>query len=231
MITRAIRGLAGPARRFGCADGAAAAIEFTIIAPVLILLLLAGFEASRTISMMRRMSYFTNSVAWDFAGIGDQVSGATRAKGVRLYEFATRLGLLVPEMGGVYLYDHARYKIGFTMAQMTPTVAGCSTGCSYTANVAWSWGDMTRACGALGSMPNSAAYDVGKLPAGAFQAGAIAIVDVQADYRPILNLPLFPARTYRFSAYFPVRNNTGGAYLAWDGVNDWWSGAKCSGYP
>ena len=217
---------------FFASESAAAAMEFAIVAPVLIMLLLGGFEGSRTISMNRHLTNFTNSVAWDFAGINDQVSGTVTAKSVRLYEFATRIGLLVPEMAtGANLYDHTRYKIGFTMVTMTPTVATCSAGCTYTANVAWSWGDLQRACGALTSVANGSAYNAANLPAGAFQAGAVAIVDVQAVYSPVLNFSAFPQRTFTNSIYYPVRNNLGGAYLPWDGVSDTWSGTKCTGYP
>lgn len=217
---------------FVASTGAIATVEFAFVVPVLLILLVWGYEGSRTIAMERHLTAFTTSVAWDFAGVNDQMSGAIVAKGVRLYEFATRVGLLVPELtNGAALYDHARYQVGFTMVQMTPTVTGCATGCSYTAAVAWSWGDLRRACGALGSTANASAYDVTKLPAGAFQAGAIAVVDTKATYSPVLNVALFPQRTFTASAYYPVRNNFGGAYLAWDGVNDNWSGTKCAGYP
>ncbi|MDE2365055.1 MAG: hypothetical protein KGM42_20460 [Hyphomicrobiales bacterium] len=207
-------------------------MEFALLAPVFVLGLVAGFEGSRMFAMSRHLANFSNSVAYDFASLNDTVGGVITVQGVRLYEFATRIGLLTPELAGANLYNHVRYKIGFTMVQMTPTVAGCATGCTYTANVAWSWGDLTRACGTLASTANNSAYDATKLPAGAFQAGAVAVVDVQATYLPAINAPFFTQRTISVSQYYPVTsNNFTGNYLPWDGVNDWWNGTKCSGYP
>jgi hypothetical protein len=210
-----------------------AGIEFCFIAPLLIGILILGYEACRNAAMSRHLTTFTSSIAWDFAGINDPSSGVITAKGARLYEMATRVGLLVPELASANasLYDHTRYKIGFTMVQMNPTDPNCITSCDYTANIAWSWGDLRRACGALASAPNGGGYDPASLPAGAFQAGAVVVVDVQAIYQPVLQSSVFPQKTLITSAYYPVRNNFGGAYLPWDGVNDLWSGTKCPGYP
>ncbi|MFV0279138.1 MAG: TadE/TadG family type IV pilus assembly protein [Rhodoblastus sp.] len=225
-----------PARlpAFLASTNAAASVEFLIFAPVLIIMLLAGFEVSRMVAAQRHLATFTSSVAWDLAGTNDQdANGKTIAKGFRLYEFATRLGLLMPEVWkpGVSVYaGHSRYNIAMTMVQMTPTVANCSSNCTYIANVAWSWGDMNRSCGQLGSVTDGSAYDKAKLPNGAFQAGAVVVVDVKVEYPSILNLSWLPARTFTYSVYFPVRNTIGGAYLPWDGVANWWSGAKCAGY-
>jgi hypothetical protein len=57
------------------------------------------------------------------------------------------------------------------------------------------------------------------------------VVDVRVIYEPVLNTNFFPPKIMTFSAYYPVRNTFGGVFLPWDGVNDFWTGTKCAGYP
>ena len=216
---------------FAANSRAIAAVEFALVLPLLVLILLGGSETSRMLAFQRHVINYTNGMAFDLAGSTSQITAA------QMYNMTTQMGILVPELAdGEYAWPatfaaNNRFMVGFTMVVMTPTVAGCINNCTYTANVAWSWGAMPRPCGVLTSASNTASYSATTLPAGAFQPGAVMVVDVQAVYPVTFASRFMTGFTLVRSAYYPVRNYTAGVYPPTDNFTYWWTGAKCNGYP
>lgn len=100
----------------------------------------------------------------------------------------------------------------------TPTVYGCQSNCTYTAQVAWSYANpygsnVMRQCGALSPVANNVAPTYTTLPNGAFGATSALVVDVVYTYKPIFfgfvinNIPM------QATAYVPPRIGNGIAFV------------------
>jgi hypothetical protein len=180
---------AGHKGRFRFCEGGAAAVEFVLVFPLLISLLVAGNELARYIRARQQLNDYAGMVAYDIAGASTDVSVHT------LGEMIRRFGLVAPE-----LVDPTRdawptasnttpyFSVGVTMVEMMPyncaADAKSKYQCKFTPQVRWSFGTKRRDCGELAK--RDAGSDLLKsLPEGAFQPNAIVVVDVSADYKPL----------------------------------------------
>ena len=182
---------AGHKGRFRFCEGGAAAVEFVLVFPLLISLLVAGNELARYIRARQQLNDYAGMVAYDIAGASTDVSVHTLAEMIR------RFGLVAPE-----LVDTTKdawpsstnttpyFTVGITMVEMVPIDRSCDNSvsanykCSYKPWVRWSFGTKRRDCGEL--VKRVASSDLLKsLPEGAFQPNAVVVVDVSADYNPL----------------------------------------------
>ena len=179
---------AGPNHPFRFCDGGAAAIEFVLVFPLLISLLVAGNELARYMRARQQLNDYAGMVAYDIAGASADVSVHTLAEMIR------RFGLVAPE-----LVDPTQdawptasnstpyFTVGVTMVEMElvdPTCKASVSACEYQPQVRWSFGTRQRACEALKKRVGSS-VSLGDLPSGAFQPNAVVVVDVSAAYSPM----------------------------------------------
>ena len=183
----------------------AALIEFALVFPVLMALFLGVQETTRILRANHHMTNYVNAVAYDVAGASTNINQSS------LREMIDRAALMVPEIirDGMSPWSSSPsgyLDVGITMVRMTPRDATCQRGCTYKATVAWSFGNLRRACGELDSASAAAAPTLVSLPAGVFQSGALAVVDINTDYRFLFTSGLVPPKNLRTAGYFPVRN-------------------------
>jgi len=181
---------AGPERSFRFCEGGVAAIEFVLVFPLLIGLLVAGNELARFIRARQQLNDYAGMVAYDIAGATSDVSVNTLAEMIR------RFGLVAPE-----LVDSTKdpwpsrtnrtpyFAVGVTMVEMVlldPLCNASERACSYTPRVRWSFGTRQRACVDLTKRVGvGRPVTLGDLPEGAFQPNAVVVVDVSVPYNPI----------------------------------------------
>ena len=240
---------AGPNHSFRICVGGVAAIEFVLVFPLLIGLLVAGNELARYIRARQQLNDYAGMVAYDVAGASADVSVHTLAEMIR------RFGLVAPE-----LIDNTKdawpsssnstpyFTVGITMVEMVAfnCLSGASTQyqCSYKAYVKWSFGSSTRACQELTERTPSS-DPLKTLPSGAFQPNAVVVVDVSAPYNPIFPtgfklggigyafdlsaLNTFLTKSYVVESWQSVRNWRGSTNFP--GLNGTsaggWDGAPC----
>lgn len=212
-------------KRFRSASSGIAAVEFSLILPVLIALFLGTLEIARYAAFQRNLAGFVEGVAADIASRDGPVDSLT------LYQMLTTAGLIVPQLSYTPPVYSVRYKVNVSVVRMTPTIANCLSNCTYTADLAWTFGDLKRSCGVIAASPNQSDYDIARIPSGVFQSGSVVVVDVVAKYAPVFGSAVIGDIDYAYSAYAPARNYTAGAYLPWAGGNTWWTGVKCPGFP
>lgn len=205
--------------RFTRSPSAASAVEFAIIFPVFVLLMLGGFEIVRYITVSRQLTYAANSMATMLA----ERTSAVNGNGV-IFAFNSAM-ITFPQV----LNDPARkntnwynyMSITLSSILFTPTVNGCTSGCTYKANVDWSIGtNGSRSCSvAPVSAPSTSTPSNTTLPQDVFTAGSIIVADVVYPFVPILALNFVPSITLRRSVYLQPRYlnkipmaNTGGPY-------------------
>ena len=181
----------GPKRSFRFCEGGVAAIEFVLVFPLLIGVLVAGNELARYIRARQQLNDYAGMVAYDIAGASTDVSVHTLAEMIR------RFGLVAPE-----LVDTTKdpwpsstnaapyFTVGITMVEMLPfncqSSARSQYKCDFTARVKWSFGSRQRGCVDLAKRVGvGSSVSLEDLPEGAFQPNAVVVVDVSAPYNTI----------------------------------------------
>lgn len=194
------------------------------MAPFLILLFLGGFELTRYVNSMRKLTYTSNAIAQMLA---QNTSGSVGDDELHFYFDASLITF--PEMLSDSLAKGMAWwsdiHIAMSSVAFKPTVTGCTSGCTYKANTAWSYGDYARACGVpLVSTANTSPPSPTTLPSDVFGPGSLIVVDVVYNYTPIVAPQIFGTMTIRRSAYIQPR------YVSLVTYSSGGMATKCAGY-
>lgn len=222
MLMRAILKHAPRSRavsEFWSSRSATSLIEFGFALPVLLFLSFAGFETVRYINFSKQLTYLANSVATMIVERTTPINGngIIFAFNSALVTFPSMLN--DPARNGAVWFNYL--SLTFSSVVFTPTVAGCTSGCTYTAKVAWSYGTLdTRSCTvAPVAVADTAPPSLATLPQDIFTAGSVIVADVSYPYVPLVWGNFLPSITLTRSIYLQPRYmttiamvNTGGPY-------------------
>ena len=195
-------------RRFLVRIDATSAVEFALILPLLLMLLLGSAEFNRYYRYARHLEYAADTAANMTAQ--RQAPLTLRDLNFDLNTASWVFRELITEAPASTIWWQ---KMGhqFTMVVFTPTVANCKTNCSYVANVAWVWPEykikldgLIRSCGALQPAADDAAPSGSAIPARLFGPGSLLVVDMTFDYKPQFGAGFIkPIRLTRQAFYAP----------------------------
>jgi Flp pilus assembly protein TadG len=196
-------------------------VEFAIILPVLTLLILGGGEVARYVNVSREITNLAYAQA-DLVAERQQGSSSLATSDIIFGEEATPL--MFPEI----LLDAARKglaggnqawmnDIQFTISSVTftPTPTGCTSNCTYTAAVTWSYAQNAskRSCS---TAPLKAADtdepSLLSLPADVYTSGTLIVVDIAYQYVPVFGGGFISPKWIRRSAYLQPRYNSAISY-------------------
>ncbi len=223
MLT-ALRRLTQASRRFTLSfakrsDGVSA-VEFGLVAPVLVLMFLGVLELSGTITASNRATFVADAVAEMVSRVDHTVTND------ELDSFAISSALIDPDIVKYARLENKKidkaFKITISSVQFEPKILTCLLlGCEYDAKVVFSYtmNGTKRACGKL--TPAAAeSQTLTTLPTDVYGPGSLVIVDVETYYTPIMPVRFKsgPA-TFKRTSYFRPR------YVS--RVN---SDKNCSGY-
>jgi Flp pilus assembly protein TadG len=190
-----------------------AGLEFALVAPVLILLALGTYDLVGATTTWWHLAEAAQAVGQIATSSAAQVNETNSLTKTQAYAASTAIYPLVPELtsGTAKIFG-----VVLTSVVFTPTVGGCTSGCTYTAAAAWSHslvGTATlRACGALVLASDGAAPSAATLPADVFTSAPLLVVDIYYTYQPLFTMfvavPIPMIRT----AYLPMRT---GADAQW----------------
>jgi Flp pilus assembly protein TadG len=218
---------------------AVAAIELALIFPFLVLLMAGAFEFAREINASRRLTNVVNSMAGMLA-----TNNPGTVSYIDLHYVVDSTMLVFPEV----LSDSSAKGISWSkditisLAGVTfsPTVANCTTGCTYIANIMWTGGAEQRACGAQPtSTSDTAAPSATTLPADLFNGVAspqggnasprfAVVADVTYSWTPLVFSKLIGSITMKRSAYITPRYVSQIKYTTASGDDGF--GKECPGY-
>lgn len=191
------------AARLARGVSAASAIEFALVLPVLIALMMGSVEMFR-LAMTGKKAVATANA------IGEMLSSSQSPPTAGELQFISDSGMIIDpdvltdaQIRGVNWWSIMT--ASFTSVVFRPTVAGCTVRCKYTAHVAWSAGGQRRPCGTLQSVADGSAYNPTTLPVSLFGPGSTIVVDSQYAYRPLFGDRIVGPRTITRSAYFAPR--------------------------
>jgi Flp pilus assembly protein TadG len=183
-------------RRFIYDKRATSAVEFALVLPFLVTLLLGSFELQRLLRHERRLTLAANTVAQMLAQrqLGDESP---------LESDRNSIIQVVPELTAAFgsrIWDNLAHQI--TLVAFRPTVAGCTQSCTYSAHVAQVWptsapgltvsfADMRRQCGELTRSAAGSAPSRTTLPV-PFGPGALIVVDLRLAFTPMIGSAWLP---------------------------------------
>lgn len=213
-------------RIFLASTHGSALIEFALVVPILMTLLIGANELTRWIRARQHMEDYATMVANDISGSTAAVSPFTLA------EMIERIGLVAPELvdptRNAWVVSTDYLSVTISMAMLTrPAGSTCTTNCTYDVKMAWSFGDNKRNCSVTGGTAPTR-----PLPTGLnTQPGSAVIVDVVSKYKfvfglnssiatePLLSTTVWqPVRNWRGTGAFPPLSGTSAAN---------WSGISC----
>jgi Flp pilus assembly protein TadG len=174
-------------------DGVSA-IEFSLCAPPVILMLLAGVDVTRYSLAARAVERATASIA---QMVAVNTVGSASVDEIHFYQsaaFAAFPGVLSDSKRSGVAWD-ADMAIAVSSVTLTQPSGGAST-----ASLGWSVGPSRRSCGQLFSADDTAPPSKTTLAASAFGSGSILVVDSRFIFVPMIAARLLPtlviARTF-----------------------------------
>ena len=214
--------LGATATRFVRSNRGVAMLEFTLVTPFLIALMFGSFELTRYINTTRQITNLADSVAQLFA---QNTTGSINDTDLHfaidstMVTFPNVLGDAHKQ--GIYWWQDIT--VAMSSVLFSPTVAGCTSNCTYNAKVMWTTG--SRPCSTnLTPAADTAAPSSTTLPTDAFGPGSMIVVDVVYNYRPIVATSLFSVKTVSRSTYIQPRYVSSVKYVAGGGM-----GTACPG--
>jgi hypothetical protein len=181
--------------KFVRAQSGVAAIEFALLMPLLLVMLLGSFELQRYLRIERQLSLTANNMAALYA---QRQEGNTDILNVEI-----NVGLLLFQASasepGRNFWDVLVSQV--SSIAFAPSVAGCTQDCTYVANLAWRapanqgsvMGHMHRGCGRLTPAPDGAEPTGATLPAAIFGPGSLVVVDYKYEFKPLFGSSFVPS--------------------------------------
>ncbi len=183
-----------------------AALEFAMMAPVLLIMLMFMYDAANGWITWQRLTQASRSVAQIATLMAVNADGTNTLSHDQAWRASTAVYAAMPETfaaGATY---------GVTMTEVLFTGSKVRNATVYVANVAWSKTLLgvapRRLCGTLSVTGNTAASSLSTLPQDAFQAAPLLVVDVTYTFNPLFLGSLIGAIPMAWSAYLPVRSGT-----------------------
>lgn len=215
-------------------DGVAA-IEFALVAPVMVAILMGVFDLAQLLIVQRRVAISAAEVAEVASNLALQSDNSNMLGPAQLYAalstaYAYFPNWRLPATGG---NADSNYIVTISSVEIKGVPIGCSgNNCgSYVGSVAWSmarslnrngssystspiWDtQQTRPCGPVSTQTPVNKDHLSTLPSGAFTLSSLIIVDVSTTYKPLFLSSITGPFTFFRSAYLPPRSGGTSSYV------------------
>ena len=210
-------------QRLGIERRGVAALEFALVIPILITALLATTDIALATITWRNVTATAQEIAEIASAMAVQPNSSNQLTDAQALTSTDAVFGIFP--GWKSLVNTNAFAVTMSDVAFTPTVYGCQSGCTYTAQVAWSYSNpygknVLRSCITLTQANNNVAPSYTTLPAGAYGATSALVVDVAYTYQPLFfgfviqNIPMMA------TAYVPPRIGNGIFFVAKSGATN-----------
>lgn len=217
------------------------AVEFALVLPVLLALMLGGIQLVTYVNATRKVELVAHSISQMISQVPPPPGSTIATVNATDLHFSFDSALvLFPYV----MKDAARQNVlwsnDITIKYASVAFTQKSTACNdpadmsacYTANVVWTStgtsGSTQRSCGTpLLPADNTAAPNVGTLPRSVYGPGSIIVIDVAFTFKPTFGAKFFSGSQIARSVYVQPRYAT---LVNYDTANSDGIATKCSGY-
>jgi hypothetical protein len=225
MMPLALRIPAVRTRQFARATAGVVALEFALMAPMMVLLLIGTFDVSNAIIASSRLTAAAQQIV-EIATATASQANLNQLTETQAYQATTAPFALLPTLlsevptGGAlppgYLNNPgANFSITLSGVQFLGQPAGCTTNCtSYTtAYTAWSMANRlgtksVRLCGTLTGVGNTTSPSMTTMPIGAFGPTGVLVADIAYTFVPTFSSVITGPIQMRRTAYLSPRSGT-----------------------
>jgi Flp pilus assembly protein TadG len=241
VARRPLRGLLARRGRPGllrACDGLAA-LEFALIAPVLLTMAAGLYDLTNALIAWRRVAATALSIAEIATGVA--ASAVTETNALTSVQATAAASAVYAYLPNLLQTSPPAFGVTISSIAMTPTVAGCTSGCAYTPHVAWSGVyagagtarpcDTVQGTAVITSAGDRATPTPATLPVDVYGAAPLLVVDVTYTFRPMFftfitaNIPLAQ------SAYLSPRAGLASAWVQYFPSGQTDTTGLCPGYP
>lgn len=212
------------------------ALEFALVAPVMLILLGGAYDVTQLLVVKRQLSSAAEQIvqiATELSVLPDQTTSLTVQQ---VYQAQTAIYAVFPRLRSHT--DTSAYSVTLTAAVYTAAPSGCTPGvnCTYTAKVAWSNAlamgtHVTRACGTIGQVSSSTPPTLSTLPtAGMTSITSLVISDISYQFKPMFAGIFTGAYPLRRTAFLMPRAGDATQYVQYDIANGAANASVCPGY-
>ncbi|MET0314693.1 MAG: TadE/TadG family type IV pilus assembly protein [Hansschlegelia sp.] len=200
-----LNGLARSIVRFGRARRGVAAVEFAMVAPVLVLMLGGVVELGGAITASNRSTYVADALAEMVSRVDHKITSDEMRNYIvsaslvnpDIIRYAAKSGTAIEQA----------FKVTVSSVQFNKKTASCTSNCVYEAKVVFSYSmnGAPRACGTLTPAAGSGQTST-TLPTEVFGPGTLVVVDVETFFSPLMTARLPVTVSFKRSAYFRPRS-------------------------
>ncbi len=206
-----------------------AALEFALLAPVLVVIAMSLYDVTNAVISWWQLSAAADAIARMATGMAATTTNTNSLTRTQASTVSTAVFAVMPTLSSA---PASTYGVAISSVVMTPTVAGCTSDCTYNANVAWSVGlqgnAARRPCGQLNQAPDTQPASITTLPVDAFTSAPVVVVDVTYDFTPLFTTLFGAGLRFMESAYMSPRTGTDAAWVRLTGPQA--AQAQCPGY-
>ena len=221
------------------ARGGVAAIEFALVAPLMVVSCAGLYDLTTGFLAWQRLNLATLAIAQIATAMA---AGSTVTNTLSLAQAQTASSAIYAYLPDTLSAAPSSFSVTLSSVVMLPAVPGCVSNCTYTAHVAWTGvyqgtpsPSLERPCdasggSALNSVPDTASPSPGTLPADVYSVAPLLVVDVTYTFRPLF-LTMFSGDVLmRRPVYFPARAGLTESWIQYSpGASD--PTVQCPGYP
>ena len=229
------------AQRFRDDRRGLSAVEFALVLPLLLVLMLGGIQTVAYVNATRKVELVAQSISQMISqAVPPQGSTIASVNATDLHFSYDATLVLFPYL----LKDGPRQglqwwqdiTINYTSVAFTQKGTGCTDNADlsacYTANVVWTstgtYGGNKRPCATpLQPADNTAAPSPGTLPRSVYGPGSLIVIDVVFTFTPTFGAKFFPTSRVARSVYVQPRYAT---LVTYDTTNSDGIASKCPGY-
>lgn len=208
---------------------AVAALEFALLAPVLIVVGLSLLDVTNAVTTWWRLAAAADAIgriATTYAATDNNSNSLSTSQAATA---STAVFAVIPSLATAPL---SRFGVTLSSIVMTPTSKSCSGNCTYVANTAWSLvlqgTGAARPCGTLAAVPDTQPPSPGTLPVDSFTAAPMLVVDVVYTFTPLFSTLFGAGPRFVEAAYLPARTGGNANWVRLTGANA--ASAQCPGY-
>ncbi len=221
--------MTGRTPRIGLDRRGIAALEFALLAPVLIVVAVSLTDVTNIVIVWWQISSAAGAIAriaTTYAATNNNTNSLTTTQATTA---STAVFGVVPAL---ITAPVSRYGVTLSSVVMTLAVNGCTSNCAYVANTAWSTtlqgSAPARPCGQLGSVADTAPAASATLPLDAFTSAPLLVVDVRYNFTPTFTKLFGAGLRFMETAYMSARTGSDANWIRITGPN--FAQTQCPGY-